>query len=241
MKTKLIIGVVVLFAIPLVLLLIAHIIKRSDPNGIPIGINQVQVSSSLSILQTIPSDEASNVSIFSPIQVVFSRALTNEEQKNITLQTDPEIMGGSTEMVTGTTLAFKYSQPLKVNTQYKVTITYNDKKYYFTFITPTAENLSPSDINLEQSEGDHNFGQKLEQNANSFPWKDQLPLQTDQYFVYFDTDKKMFIAKLYPPANPTSAIDGEVAAMKSEITQKLTAINPDTSNYKIDWQVIPAL
>lgn len=110
---------------------------------------------------------------------------------------------------------------------------------------PTSiSTASPSGIPLTdqikiQSEADRDFAEKTKQINILYPWLDKLPIQTPNYYVYFDVNQKQFIAKLYPSSTSTTPIDQQVNSFKSEITTKLQSLIPDYTQYNIKWDIIP--
>ena len=91
----------------------------------------------------------------------------------------------------------------------------------------------------EQAEADRNAGLKQEEINKNYPWLDKLPIQTNNYFVYFDTDSKFFIGKLYPKNSSTTSINTQVSNFKKEIIAKLNSLEIDTSKYTFNWKILP--
>lgn len=80
----------------------------------------------------------------------------------------------------------------------------------------------------EQTKADYDYGTKQEQRYTDYPWHDNLPLQTENYFIYFDTDEKKFFGQIYNKENE--------AAIKEEILNKLRELGITVENYEIVWQ-----
>lgn len=82
-----------------------------------------------------------------------------------------------------------------------------------------------------QAQADKNYADALKEQDQAYPWLQQMPLQTTNYFVYFETSNNTFTAKIYDPAQSEQ--------IKQEILNRLTALNIDTTKYNINWQIKP--
>lgn len=94
-----------------------------------------------------------------------------------------------------------------------------------TTIMPTT--VIPQTSATQILESDQNWGNKSQEINSNYPWLDQFPLITDEYFVYFNLDKKTFVAKIYSQ---------EVEATKTKITSELTQKGIDITKYSIEWK-----
>lgn len=104
-----------------------------------------------------------------------------------------------------------------------------------TFPGGTAAPASP----VTQAQADQDFAAKTKAINDLYPWLNKLPLQTKNYYVYFDVDQKQFIARLYPKTASTVPIDQQVSDLKTEITTRLQSIIPDYTKYPIKWDIKP--
>lgn len=78
------------------------------------------------------------------------------------------------------------------------------------------------------------YDQQQEQVIADYSWIRTLPIGNEKYFVYFDTDKKVFIGRLYPKAGDN------VEQMKTLIQQELKIGKKiPVENYTFEWQVNP--
>lgn len=80
----------------------------------------------------------------------------------------------------------------------------------------------------EQTKADYDYGIKQQQRYTDYPWHDSLPLQTDNYFIYFDTDELKFFGQIYNKENEE--------ATKEEILTRLRELGITVENYEIIWQ-----
>lgn len=97
--------------------------------------------------------------------------------------------------------------------------------------SPTSlPTLDPTVVKLqeEQTQADYNYAVKQEDTFKNFPWLDKLPIQNENYFVYYDTDQNKFFGQLYVAENQET--------LKQEILQKLNDLGVQTEKYEIIWQ-----
>ena len=81
----------------------------------------------------------------------------------------------------------------------------------------------------DQIEADKEAGEWTKNLYDSYPWYNNLPLQSEKYFVYFDVYQKKFIATIYSPE--------EKDVLMNEIQSKLNDLNIDSSKYGINWEI----
>lgn len=105
--------------------------------------------------------------------------------------------------------------------------------------TIPPSNTPPSDQIRIQSQADQDFATKTNQIKTLYPWLNKLPIQTSNYYVYFDVSLKQFIAKLYPSSASTTPVDQQVDLFKNDITTKLQNLIPDYTKYNITWDIKP--
>ncbi len=103
----------------------------------------------------------------------------------------------------------------------------------------SSENLSPaSNIEL-QLKGDQQFAEEKKTILQKYPWFLTLPFQENGYFVYFDIHSETFVGKLYPQKTSTISLDEQINSLKNTVTEKISALGPDTGKYKIEWNITP--
>ncbi len=103
-------------------------------------------------------------------------------------------------------------------------------------ITPTsflpASNAPLPTLNLNQQkqvQADHEWGQWQQKTQETYPWLNKLPLQTPQYYVYFDVNQQKFIADIY--------IASQESLLKTDIVNRLKAQEIPTDSFPFLWNV----
>ncbi len=89
----------------------------------------------------------------------------------------------------------------------------------------------------EQDRREIEFSKEQENIAQTYPWSDKLPLQTESYFVYFDVEKKAFVGLLYPIGPDQNSINSQVVDMKTKINKSLVDLGVDVAKYKFEWTI----
>jgi hypothetical protein len=90
-----------------------------------------------------------------------------------------------------------------------------------------------------QTKADVDFAQWQEKTYQDYPWYNKLPLKEADFYVYFDLNKKRFVADLYPRTNSSSSIDQQNESMKSQILNKLQEYSINTSQFDFEWNSHP--
>lgn len=104
-------------------------------------------------------------------------------------------------------------------------------------IVPVSPTPTFTPDQILQTEADEKYGKWQEEVITNYPWYNELPLQTGDYFVYFDVDQKKFISQLYPKSTNPTPINQQVENMKQRIMSELQAKKITTSNYEFVWNV----
>jgi len=97
-------------------------------------------------------------------------------------------------------------------------------------VSTTPQQSTSSDYAAE-AQAEKNRAQQQSQIQQDYPWIDNFPITTQNYFVYFDTNTKHFIAKIYQSDNPSL----DVNAVKNDLLQTLKSLDINTNSYTIDW------
>ena len=86
----------------------------------------------------------------------------------------------------------------------------------------------------EQKQADQEYNNWQQGNSDAYSWIRKLPLTADNYFVYFDLNKKVFIGRLYPKSGDN------VDQIKADVLNKLkTEKEIPVENFKVEWMVNP--
>ena len=114
-------------------------------------------------------------------------------------------------------------------------------------ISPTPSTISPSAFPSQSAEGyfdlkkqdqkELEFSKEQEGMIQNYPWLNKLPLQTENYFVYFDVEKKAFVGILYPSGSDPSLVNSQVAETKARINKELTDLGVNVAKYKFEWDI----
>lgn len=91
-----------------------------------------------------------------------------------------------------------------------------------TSVFPTR--IPTSSFPAYQSAADKAYGDYWKNVDENYPWFNKFPIRTDSYFLYFDLNKKSFVANLYPQSNNSQSIDSQVAQMKQTIINQVASI-----------------
>jgi hypothetical protein len=191
---------------------------------------------SLQIIATTPVNNTTNVGIFSPIQFSFSRELTEYELKSFNFTVSPPIQFTEDWGTSDSILTLIPTSPLLTDTTYTITYT-SPLSYELTFSTVSIDDISIDDQAKNQSIADKNFEDYWKQVYDSYPWYNQLPLQTENYFVYFDTSKKSFIGILYIETENMNNQQSQ-SIRKDEIKSRLANLSVPVESTQFEWRII---
>lgn len=111
-------------------------------------------------------------------------------------------------------------------------------------ISPTLPVAEPSEIPVnsqsqelqkaiaEQSKVDQEYSNWKESNQQEYPWINKMPFTSDKYYVYFDLDKKVFSATVYP------GIEDNVEQIKELVLNDLKTLKGvEVEKYTFEWTV----
>lgn len=218
-KAAILIGVV--FACGFLLFLILLLFMRQSP---------------LTVTSTVPNNNATDVETFSEISIIFSRPLTQNEISSISLRFVPDIQGKA-QWESNMELVYTPASPLNPSTKYTATLTYLTRAHVWSFTTILSDKVTIEEQQRLQTEADRDFAQWQENLFTNYPWYENLPLQTDDYFVYFDPEKKEFIGKLYPKSVRQISVQEQIDSYQNEVYLRLEKMGVDTNQYKISWVI----
>jgi hypothetical protein len=193
----------------------------------------------LAIYQVIPINETKNYDTTWPISVYFNRALTEEEQHSVSLKINPAVDGSIEWSVDNKSVSLTPKSQMQTNQLYTAIVSYLTKTQTWRFTTSATAGLSSQQIIKNQSAADQDYALASQKILDKYPWIDSLPLDTKDYFVYFDEDKVQMIGRLYPQSNSPISQENQIDAIKIEAQKKLDDLKVDTAKYPVQWQVIP--
>lgn len=202
----------------------------ASPTPIPLPQNAYN---NLSIASVSPEDGSTNTSLFATISATFSKPLSIAEQQHATVSLSPNTQGTVSWSQTNDTINFTPDIHLNTGTTYTVTLQYGVATKSWSFTTIADTNVSQEDQAAIQLQSDAAWGNWQNQVTTDYPWYDNLPLQTSDYFTYFDIDTKSFISDLYINKSDTAKMN----QLKQSILQQLQSFGIDTTKYKFVWNI----
>lgn len=209
--------------------------NSTSPTVAPqLNLTQAPVNGAPTIFGIAPIANSKNISLFTSIRITFSGPLTPAIQNDISVTLSPSTPLSPLWQNNSSLIIETPTVPLKPETSYQVTVMYKKstiKQWYFATIPDSK--LSTADQAKLQSVGDKANADYWKNVTTSYPWYNSLPLQTTDYFVYFDLQKKSFKATIYP--KPTT--DQQVAIMKTEVTNALSAKGVPLDKLPIEWKI----
>lgn len=209
--------------------------------SLPAQQNTTTVSNNkpVSLIKTSPALGALNIGIYEKVSFVFSRPLEPSEQEGVKFTTSPPAAFSSSWNSSQTSLVFAPKTPLVPNQQYTFILSFRGIRLQSSFTTVGIEDVSTKDQIKTQSEADKKYGEYTDSLNQLYPWNQNLPLQSDNYFVYFDPDKKEIIGKLYPQTGEQESIESQAEIMKKDVLLKLAAYGVDTGTVPVSWIITP--
>jgi len=189
----------------------------------------------LSVSNVIPQNNQKGVTLFPAITIVFSRALTESEKSITQASSRPQMSFSQSWNQENDQLSLRPLSVLTSNQNYTITLSGVSPVFSWTFTTAPIEKTSTEDQIKIQSQSDKEDADYWKNVNTQYPWYDSLPLQAQNYYVYFDLEKYTFVGKLYPQKASSAPVDAQVDVMKSEILQKLTQLGIDVKTAPIEW------
>ncbi len=186
------------------------------------------------IVFLFPEDNSQSVNTLTEIKVGFSRPLTLNEQKLVKITSSPEITGQLSFLDNNQTAAFTPSSPLKDNQCYQITASFKKELREWSFTTNIYENMTPEEQAKLQIYGDKVYAEEEQKAYITYPFLTKLPIVTEKYFIYFDTDLKKFVIKLYARGNKSLLGEYQKAALEALREQQI-----ETEPYETRWVEVP--
>lgn len=185
-----------------------------------------------------PQDKAMGVSTNSQISVTFSRPLSSQEADAVKLSSNPSVTFKKS-VAANTTLIFIPVSPLEPGQTYRMELSYTGGQKNWSFITISYSALTSEDKLKLQTKSDQEFGSLVDNVYKNYPWYDKLPLQTNDYFVFFNTDKREFQATLYPKNSSNTPLDKQAEELRAQILKSLDTLGIETKQYNFNWDIKP--
>ena len=85
----------------------------------------------------------------------------------------------------------------------------------------------PTEAALAQASAEANFSKEIIDRDLQYPWLDRFPMNTDDYFMYYDIELETLVIKLYAPDSPE---------LREQITNKLREQSIPHTELKVEWQ-----
>lgn len=228
-----------------VFLLVVIQVTLSLSKSIRVTTTQTSLPTPTPILAPLPKDltnititttpaQADNVSILATVSATFPRAIKENEKSNITLTISPIVEGAISWSSDNRTVSFTHIRAFITSQSYTTTLAYFNKRLVWSFTTASQDNLNQQEQNQLQLQADEDFGRWQQSVYDNFPWYDLLPIQSNSYFVFFDTASKKFIATLY--VDQTSS---QVEELKKDILSQFLTLGIPTNKYPFVWKYSP--
>jgi len=186
-----------------------------------------------------PSQQATKVSPFAAINVVFSRPATLDEEKNISLSILPKTDNSALWSNDKKSIYFTTDNPLNLSTRYQVTLTTLSNKFTWYFTTASDTELSEQDQVKLQGAFDLQYTKTQQTFNEKYPWYSKIPPQNNDNFIVFDYTTDTFNIFIYPKSKVNTPQPAQITSLENEATQELKNIGVDVSSYKINWLISP--
>lgn len=201
--------------------------------------NQVVQAEKLRVASVTPQNNSTNIGIFTPLTVTFSRVIPKSEQPSYKVSTNPPSKGTITWPTDNSTLIYTPAD-FSTETTYVASVDAKGESYTWTFKTVSNENISDEDVMKVELESAEFTKQQDAEFQRNYPWWDEFPLESERYFAYYDTNKQKFVGLLYPSSSTNTSIDKQVDVMKNEILGYIRGKGINIDQYGgIEWQVTP--
>lgn len=105
-------------------------------------------------------------------------------------------------------------------------------------VTPFSTTSPTQNQNMQlQTQADKEYGDYFTQVAIDYPWFSELPIRTDDYFIFFSLSTKRFGGYLYPLNSSSEPVDAQVARLKELMLSRLASLGINMNQYQIDWKI----
>lgn len=191
----------------------------------------------LGVTSFSPVHGARNISAFTSITVTFIDPIPTTQQTTIKLSLTPSIEGKQTWSEDRKTVIYTPINPLETEASYTATLTRDEGSASWTFTTASFNDSSSSDQEKLEEIRSQNVVKAENEFFQKYPWYNNLPLESENYFVYLDTEKGILVGLIYPDPSSSTPIDTQVNSMKQEITNRLNSVGINTTQNPMTWEV----
>lgn len=182
-----------------------------------------------SVSSTSPQDGDEGVILSQPIVIYFQEELDSSQQANISFKIQPTIELPQ-EWTAADTLELTSAQLPESATTYTVIVSYkNEEIHSFSFETTTKTKEQIVEEGRQQAEDDFLFAQSEKEFYETYPWYSKLPIETDDYVIVYNFEKKAFRIRLLTLGE--DALGAEIEATKNRALDSLEAIGVDLNKY----------
>lgn len=216
-------------------------IKKPSQPLLQFGPTPTPINTNITIPHTyfgspFPPNNMNDIGTNTNISYTFFASLSAEEKNNVSIQVEPSTPGSLSW--DNKTLIFSPDAPLAANQKYTVTLINGQTQNTWSFITSPVS-IDPNNAPAEQQAGDVTFGKITQQNLTNYPWLNSLPIQSSQYFVYFNVQQKAFLATIYPNKNSSTSLQEQTTNIKNSILQQLSSLGIHVAQYPFVWTITP--
>lgn len=160
------------------------------------------------LLQNIFPDRIPQVTSISPVYTIgvpensditisFSTVLDESTKNNIRFSIDPEISANGFWLENGYQYYFQNTKPFKNNTNYTISVFYKKNNIFSHSFMTNEFSLEEQQAHIrEQAQEDINFDEAIKKLQAEYPWYDDIPLETEQFTIIYNYDRKQFRIRL---------------------------------------------
>lgn len=165
--------------------------------------------------------------------ISFTQVLNNTTKDNLSFKVEPPITAKTFWLNNNYQYYIELEENLQTNTQYVVTVLYKNKSIFTQKYLSSSFTIEEQAEHIrEQAQEDLKFNQALENIRKEFPWYDDIPIDTAQYTIVYDFDRKEFRIRLKVPENTNSEIISNLT-QKALSSMKEVNVNPEEWGYYV--------
>ena len=169
----------------------------------------------------------------SNFSVSFTQVLDMETQKNVSFKVEPTISAETFWLRDNYQYYIQVTENLKLDTEYTVTVLYKNKEIASkTYLTSPFTLEEQRQHIIEQSQADIEFNEAIENLKKDFPWYSNIPIDTDQFTIVYDYDRKQFRIRLKVPENTSAEIIDNLTKKALSALQDID-VNPTEWGYYV--------